>query len=240
VYEILRDRCGLAPGARVLEIGPGPGLATAHLIDAGAIVVAVEPDPALAEYLDRTVRDAGATIAVHVATFESVAVPAASFDLAVAATSFHWVDQSSGLRRVFDLLQPGGWWAAWWNVFGDPDRYDAFHEATEHCFEGLAESPASGGPGVPFGLDAEARVADLAGAGFEQIAYERMPWALTLPSVSAVRALYATYSPITRLDAARRETVLDEIARVADEQFGGRVERNMITALYTARRPAAP
>src|SRR5438309_1460157 len=32
VYEILRARCGLRPGAATLEIGPGSGLATRRLL----------------------------------------------------------------------------------------------------------------------------------------------------------------------------------------------------------------
>ena len=40
-----------APGGRVLEIGPGLGLLTAGLLDAGATVTAVELDRGLARFL---------------------------------------------------------------------------------------------------------------------------------------------------------------------------------------------
>ena len=40
-------------GDSVLEIGPGPGALTAHLLDAGAIVYAIEKDPVLAGALSR-------------------------------------------------------------------------------------------------------------------------------------------------------------------------------------------
>ena len=43
VFELLVSRCGLRPGARVLDIGAGTGLATGPLLAAGAHVVAVEP-----------------------------------------------------------------------------------------------------------------------------------------------------------------------------------------------------
>ena len=36
VFEVLRERCGLRPGAAVLEIGPGPGSATRRLLELGA------------------------------------------------------------------------------------------------------------------------------------------------------------------------------------------------------------
>ena len=47
-------------------------------------------------------------------------------------------------------------------------------------------------------------------------------------------ALYATYSNVTA--RADRAQVLAELHRIAIDQFGGRVVRNMTTALYTARR----
>jgi hypothetical protein len=52
-----------------------------------------------------------------------------------------------------------------------------------------------------------------------------------------VRALYGTFSPIQRLDDERRGAILDEIALVAERDFGGRVTRTLLTPLYTARRP---
>jgi len=48
------------------------------------------------------------------------------FDLAVAATSFHWVDQRRGLHKVSESLRPGAWIALWWRLFRDPDHPDAF------------------------------------------------------------------------------------------------------------------
>ena len=53
----LVSMAGIAPGDRVLEVGPGLGSLTLGLLDAGASVVAVEIDEALAELLPRTVAD---------------------------------------------------------------------------------------------------------------------------------------------------------------------------------------
>jgi len=47
-------------------------------------------------------------------------------------------------------------------------------------------------------------------------------------------ALYATYSNVViRPD---RDEVLNELRRIARDEFEGRVTRNMITSLYVARR----
>jgi SAM-dependent methyltransferase len=236
IYAVLRERCGLGPGRQVVEIGPATGIATRHLAEADASVVAVEPDPALAAYLTTAMAPFGAAVDVQVAAFEDVELAAESFDLAVAATSFHWVDQPRGLTKVLDLLRPGGWWAGWWNVFGDPARADPFHDATQPWLADLDIGPGFDDDGPPFELDLEHRFHDLAIAGFDQVECEQVVWTLTLTSAE-VRNLYATYSSISRLERAEQARILSAIARVADEQFDGRVERNMITVLYTARRP---
>src|SRR5436309_5658315 len=80
VYAALTGRCGLGPGARVLEIGPGTGQVTRRLVALGADVTAVEPDPAMADYLVSTV-----AADVVRSTFEDAALPESRFDLAVAA-----------------------------------------------------------------------------------------------------------------------------------------------------------
>jgi SAM-dependent methyltransferase len=234
VYAILRERCGLKPGTRTFEVGPGTGLATRRLIEHGAApIFAVEPDTRLAAKLAE--RTPGATIVN--AAFEDAALDAGAFDLGCAATSFHWLDQQRGLAKVASLLKPGGWWAMWWNVFGDSERADPFHDATQALLAPLATTP-SWNPGRrhPVALDSEARFADLrSGAWFDDIAEERMRWTLVLDP-AGVAALYGSYSHISVLDEAERRRVLDGLFEIATREFGGRVERNMITALYTARR----
>ena len=51
-----------------------------------------------------------------------------------------------------------------------------------------------------------------------------------------VRTLYEGFSHIQRLPQARRDRLLDQLIDIAQTQFGGRVERNMTSAIYVARR----
>jgi 16S rRNA (adenine1518-N6/adenine1519-N6)-dimethyltransferase len=51
VLDAILDLAEAAPGTRVLEIGPGLGILTGGLLDAGAAVTAVELDRGLAAYL---------------------------------------------------------------------------------------------------------------------------------------------------------------------------------------------
>ena len=219
----------------MLEVGPGTGQATRRLLELGARVLALEPDRALAAYLEDTL---GTRIEVRVDALEDAQLQAAGFELAVAASSFHWVDEEVGLRRVFEALRPGGWIALWWTLFGEHGKPDAFIRATSPLLEGLKASPthAATPERPPHALDATARVQALRRGGFEDIEHETVGWEARWDT-AGIRALYGTFSPIARLDDASRNDILDGVARIADRDFGGRVDRTLITSIYSAGKP---
>ena len=131
------------------------------------------------------------------------------------------------------MLRPGAWWVAVWNEFGDDRRSDPFHDATRELLEAPA-SPGAGEGGVPFSLDSEARLAALErGGAFDLVETKASRWTLNLDAEQTV-ALYGTYSNVNA--RSDRQEVLSELGRIAREDFGDRVVRNMTTTLYAARR----
>ena len=241
VFDALSERCNLGPGVPTLEIGPGAGQATAELLARGASpLIAVEPNARLAAFLAERF---GGEIEVVGLPFEEVELEPASIRLAVAATSWHWVDQTEGLARIVRALAPGGWWAVWWTQHHDPDHPDALYDALNPLLEPLQSyaPPGLDGSGsvTDFRFDREGRLEDLRATGsFENLAVEEFRWSLELDP-SRARALFATFSPILALPEGERERVLDEIARIVRDELGGRVERRCVTILYTARRNGA-
>lgn len=232
VYDTLTSRCGLRCNAAVFEIGAGTGTATHRLLEIGADpLVAIEPDQRLADFL--RANNPGKALKVVVAPFEDTALEAATFNLGVSATAFHWLDEESALVKIARLLRPGGWWVAIWNVFGDDSRPDPFHEATKELL-GPPLNPSAGERGIPFALDFEARLAALKRSGaFDLVEHKTSRWPLVLDAEQTV-ALYATYSNvIARPDCA---AVLAELGRIARDDFENGVVRNMTTSLYIARR----
>ncbi len=234
VFRTLRDDCGVGPGTVAFEIGAGTGKATRPLLALGAgPLVAIEPDARLAAFL----RDAipAASLEVRTATFEEADLQAGGFDLGLCATAFHWLDEPVALAKIARLLKPGGWWAALWNVFGDDAYPDPFHDATRGVLAGPA-SPSAGKGGTPFALEAAARIAAIDATGaFERVLYQTSHWPLSLTADQIV-ALYATYSNVVAMPDCSQ--ALTELHRVAENEFGGRVTRNITTILYLARRRA--
>jgi SAM-dependent methyltransferase len=232
LFDVLRD-LGLVPGSRVLEIGPGTGQATLALLDRGAAVVAVEPGPAMAARLRERV--AGRSCEVLEGTFEDVALPSGDVDLAVAATSFHWVDPARGMDRLASLLAPGRWFVPFWNVFRDAGRY---HAELQAHIEPIALRFQTGAraTAVTHGLDHAARVRAFESSGdFHVRDMPAFEWSVVHDGAS-LRALFASFSDWSTLPEPDRTRALDDIAAIVDDHFGGAIERTYVTQAYLVER----
>ncbi len=190
--------------------------------------MAVEPDQGFADYLARTMPE----VRVVRAPFEEAEV-GAGFDAVVAATSFHWLEQSIALPKLGDVLRPGGWAAIWWTVFSDPSREDPLLAAATAL---LGFEPGHQRAGAAFQLDTDARCDDLRrGAGLDDVTAELIAWDLAL-GADQVRALYASMITIRQLPDEQRRRVLDTVTDLVNDRFAGISIRPHLTALYTGRK----
>ena len=240
VYELLVERCDLGAGTRVLEIGPGGGQATIELLGRGAVVDAVELGAELAREL--RARCPSDRLTIEVGPFEDHVDDGRRFDLVCAATSFHWVPVERGLEQVARVLEPGGWLALWWTVFGDPDRHDPFNDALQPVLRRSAPTlldPAFMAGVHPYALDTATRIGEIDATGrFAPVHHEVIAWT-GVHTASELRALFATFSPWLALPPPEREAALDAIEQLATDQFDGRVERSYLTPVYLAQRSAS-
>ena len=105
-------------GLRVLDVGAGTGIAAVQLAEAGADVLAVEPDERMADVCS------GKGIPVERSTFEQWKPGDRTFDLVTFGQSFHWVDPDVALPKLAALLNPDGRLVLMWNriVAAEPVR----------------------------------------------------------------------------------------------------------------------
>ncbi len=90
--------------ASVADLGAGTGKNTELLLRLGVPVIAVEPDPRMAEVLARKFP----AVEVVNAAFEQWSPPPGGVGLIGCATAWHWMDPATRARRVHAALAPGG------------------------------------------------------------------------------------------------------------------------------------
>lgn len=111
-HWIAAEAVEVARPDKILEVGSGPGVGTAALLEAApdASVTAVDPSPAMARQLGRRNRGAISSGRLTAVTAGLSDLDATSdHDLVVAVhVLYFWVDPVRELRAVRDLLRPGG------------------------------------------------------------------------------------------------------------------------------------
>jgi SAM-dependent methyltransferase len=111
---IAADAAAAAPdGARVLEVGCGPGHLSHRLAGRGLEATGVDLDPAMVERARASAARRGDTGQRRpmflVGDAAALAFPDNSFDLVVSTLSLHhWADPAAGLAEIGRVLRPGG------------------------------------------------------------------------------------------------------------------------------------
>lgn len=209
----------LRPGLRGLDLGAGSGQATRVLLAAGLTVTAVEPGPHLAAELRRRHPE----VEVLQTTAEAAPLPAGGVDVAVAATSIHWMDTTVLVPRLHRALAPDGLLLVLRNVFGDEDV--PVTPFRERVAEVVARRAA---PRARHGLQDLARTeTDLTASGLlTTVSVDEVRWSVDLDA-RRVRALFATFSDWT---PAEVEEVADAV-----EVLGGSVTEHYRSWMLTLR-----
>jgi SAM-dependent methyltransferase len=138
---------------RVADVGAGTGKLTRAIVEAGAEVVAIDPDAEMLGVLRENVR----RVPTFVGTAESLPLPDASLDAVVLGQAWHWVDPVPASAEVARVLRPGGVLGLIWNVRDDDEPWVRRLTAIMHGSR-AEEMMAEGGPTVaePF-IGVEAR-----------------------------------------------------------------------------------
>jgi SAM-dependent methyltransferase len=131
-----------APGARVLEVGCGPGHLSILLAEHGLDVTGVDLDPDMIERARRNAeRLAGDNVRrprFEVGDAASLPFAGGSFELVVSSLSMHhWSDPVAGLAEIGRVLTPGGR-ALIWDLRGGTVP---FHRHVVEPLDHVAASP---------------------------------------------------------------------------------------------------
>jgi SAM-dependent methyltransferase len=235
VFDDLADLAGLNPGARVLEIGSGTGIATQPLAERNYHVTSIELGPKLAAVARRRLASFP-NVAVTIAAFESWPLPPEPFDAVVSATAFHWLDPSVRVTKAADALRPGGVLATITTHHIDGGDAQFFIDVQD-CYRRWF--PESAGFRLPTAAELPADFTDLEHSGrFEPATFRRYEWEQPY-SAREYLDLLSTYSDHRALEESARRHLLECISQLIVERYGGRIRKRYLNELRIARRKAA-
>jgi SAM-dependent methyltransferase len=198
----------------VLEIGAGTGILTRLLAERVDHLTAVEPDDRMRAVL------AGADPRVELlaGTAEEIPADASSFDVVIAQSAWHWVDESRAVPEVARVLRPGGRLSLVWT---GPDR-------TVDWMRSLWAGGIIFSPEEMTEQDSHRRgrhIVDLEAGGaspFLEPETKLFQWTKPMTKPDLV-ALSATYSAVITMEDTAREEHLGAMRRFLDtyEPFAG-------------------
>jgi SAM-dependent methyltransferase len=239
LFDDLVALSGIPPGGRILEIGPGTGQATLPLARWGYRILAIE----LGAQLAAVARDNLAAypgVEVRTGAFEDWSVEAGAFDLALAATMFHWLDPASAYPTIARALRPGGAIALCWSTHVRSEADRGFFDAAQAVYDREAPRMTNmieGNWSLPRADEVPDRAAEeVTRTGlFGPVAARRYRWDEGYDAAGYLRLL-GTYSDHRRLDPAARERLFRGLAELIETRYGGRITKGYLTVLYVARR----
>ncbi|TQS25432.1 class I SAM-dependent methyltransferase [Microbispora sp. KK1-11] len=220
-----------SPGADVLDVGTGTGIAARQFRAAGCTVLGVEPDARMADFARRD------GLEVEVATFEAWDPAGRAFDAVVAGTTWHWVDPVAGAAKAAEVLRPGGRLALFWHVFEPPPAVAEAHAAVyRRVMPGFPSQERPAGSALdgyrPLLTKAADGIRDAGAFGdLEEWRYDwqrfytRDEWLDQMPTSGA----------LTRLPPDALPEVLSGVGAAID-QMGGGFTMSYVTVVVTAAR----
>ena len=108
LLERLARETGLGPHSRVLDLGCGPGSLTLPLSRLCGTMIGIDPDRSMIEAARARAEADGLAIDWRVGSSYDLGDDLAPLDVVTIARAFHWMDRIETLKRLDDLIAPGG------------------------------------------------------------------------------------------------------------------------------------
>lgn len=212
---------------RILEIGCGTGQATKPFADRGYHMTCLDIGTNLAAVARRKFQGCD-NVTVIAESFENWNPGATKYHLAIAATSFHWLDPAIRYTKVSQILRRGGSLAVFSNVHIRKD--EGFFAEVQNIYRKIAptrcqaKSEVTKPSGTEPGLDR-----------FEKPITKRYPWDEQYTAEEYV-ALLGTYSDHISLPKPEREDLFRAIAELINANYKGVVIKHYESLLEIRKK----
>lgn len=226
LFSALIDACGLGPGKRALEIGPGTGQATEPILETGCDYTGVE----LGENFSRLLREKYgqySNFTLLNADFETCPLEKGDYDLVYSAATIQWIPEALAYTRAFELLKPGGCLAMFMTRSDERTANPALREAIDRVYD--AHFHVKEHYSQRFDYEAAPRY------GFGPVQYREWTRLRTLTAEEYI-AYIGTHCEHITLEEPYRTRFFDGV-REAIRDAGGSITILDTIPLYLARKP---
>jgi SAM-dependent methyltransferase len=231
LFETIIAISELPASGRILEIGCGPGKATAPFVERGYSLVCIEPGRNLAAVAAEKFRGYP-NVTIETVTFEEWPLEEAQFDLVMAAQAFHWVPAEIGYAKSARALKEDGWLALFWNT--PPDVEGELFDALDAVYRNHAPAIAKPSPGRSYPVRVQERADAIRRSGlFDEPIVAEFAWSAQY-SAAQYLDLLNTYSDHRLLPEADRDALFAAIAEVLTRHGG--ITNPYVAVLYLARK----
>lgn len=114
ILDLLCERCGLTPQARIADIGFGTGIFTRMLLENGNLVFGIEPNQEMRQAGEKLLADFPKFRSIE-AKAENTTLEGHSVEFITAAQAAHWFDREPARQEFLRILEPSGWVVLIWN-----------------------------------------------------------------------------------------------------------------------------
>ena len=236
VFQNLTALAHLDPGASLLEVGCGTGIATLPLAERGFRITCVELGGNLAAVARRNLKPFPA-VRVDVAPFETWDAGGETFDLVYAATSWHWIDPDVRYRKAAELLKPDGSLAI---IDGGghafPKDADPFFFEIQDAYQAIGEGVPDEDWPPPLPEDFPDMSEEMEASGlFGDVQVRRYVWEIKYTAEEYIDLLN-TFSGHIAMEPAKQEYLYRNVRERINARSDPRVRRHWLAILNVAHK----
>ena len=234
--ELIREVVSVArlsQSSGILELGCGPGTATAAFAELGCRMVCIEPSP---DFCELAINNCKAYPAVEVInqSFEQWDLEPEAFDAVLAASSMHWIPSEIGYAKASSALKDDGFLILLWNKELQPCQ------SMQAALSGVYELHA---PSLGRYEDRKTQDDTLLGLCQMMLDSGRFRNMLTATVETSLTythdqylSLLSTYSSYLRLDDCTRNALFAGLRECIAERGAGEIRLSYLSADHIAQK----
>lgn len=227
------DIAQLKADSTLLEVGCGPGTATASFAPLGCGITCLEPNPDFHRLAQRN-SEPYPNVTVQNCAFEEWQEESPSFDAVLAASSFHWIPAEVGYPKAAAALRDGGYLILLWNkqLQPHPDVYAHLSEVYDRHAPSLNRYEDAA---------MQYQILEELGQGIVESGYfERAiaghEWVNVPYAVEDYVSLLSTYSPYLKLEPQVKTALFDELSETIERISGPEIQLSHLVAFHVSKK----